>query len=1329
MGGWIVGGWAGMATYNADPSRINLELSDTPAGYTPPVGPAVRFQVCYSQQEVVPASDPTYNLGPQWSCNWIAYVYDDTGNEYTKTYGPNGGELSYGSYTSTGPESGAFAVQPESHAILARTSGSTYQMTFPDGSVQMYGISDHGSPQKIYMSQSIDSASNALTYTYDSTYRLVAVTDAIGQVSTVSYVSNTSTNSGYNLIQQVTDPFGRSATFSYTSGQLVSITDVLGITSSFAYSGTSDFISSLTTPYGTTVFTKGGSGVDLTLQMTDPLGGTESLQYDDEDNPTDSLSPPTPSGMSTYTGYDNTRNSYYWSKQAYALAPGVKAQAHLFHWLHDSSEVGSDTLESEKPALEDRIFYNYPVQTYAYMEGSINRPSAVGRVLDDGSSQVYQYAYNAEGKTTLAEDPLGRTTVYQYASNGIDLVDVYQINTSGSSTVSGTAADLVASYTYNSQHCVLTATDASGQATAFTYNTAGQLVTVTNALMQTASNSYDSSGYLTRITGPEVSGTSASTSFTYDSYGRVQTVTDSLGYTGSMNYDAADRLTQVTYPDGTTSQISYNRLDPEYITDRLGRVTHLEHDALRHTVMVDDPLHRVTQYQWCTCGALAAIIDAAGNQTSFMRDAESRVTDKVFSDGSVTALAYENSTSRLASVTDALEQTTNYSYNTDDTLSGVSYSNAQVSTPSVSFSYDPYYNRIAGFADATTGSTGYSYNSITSGTALGQGLLGSVTGPLANSTITYSYDALGRVTGRSIYGGANASTASFDSMGRLTGIVNPLSTGTFEYGYLGATGLTTGITYPNGQQANFSYYGNTGDERLEEIQNLGPSANVISQFNYGYDADGEITSWQQANSALSGTNSFGLNYDAASQMSWATLIGSSGTTSYSYAYDKAGNRTQEQIDSATTTSGYNELNQLISQSAGGITHFRGTLDKWATVTVGGNAAAVSGTASPYLFDGTANLTTGTNTVVIAATDVSGSATAINTYRVVVTGGTGSSLNYDADGEMTSNGAGQSYQWDAANRLAVIWYGAIGSGSSTTFTYNALGQWVELVEKDASGTTTSTKKFVWDPGDLQPSEERDASDNVTKRFYPQGEQISGTNYSYTRDHLGSVRELTVTSGSGNVLTRYNYDLWGRQTTVSGTGTIASDFGYAGYYQHLPSGLNLTMFRAYNPNLGRWISRDPLGEAGGTNLYDYVANNPISRIDPLGLWQISIYAGAGWGGLISFGNNGGSNPFNGQWNVTAEVGGGFGASASLDWSSHCKKSGNGFVGTVAASAGEGYLGGGIQGDADSNQGADLTGNVRGGPWSGSHDFVSGQTSYTGAANYGASLFVGGGVSWAQ
>jgi len=66
-------------------------------------------------------------------------------------------------------------------------------------------------------------------------------------------------------------------------------------------------------------------------------------------------------------------------------------------------------------------------------------------------------------------------------------------------------------------------------------------------------------------------------------------------------------------------------------------------------------------------------------------------------------------------------------------------------------------------------------------------------------------------------------------------------------------------------------------------------------------------------------------------------------------------------------------------------------------------------------------------------------------------------------------------------------------------------------------------------------------------------------------------------------------------------------YTGHYYDLSSGLYLTMYRAYSPNLARWLSRDPIGENGGINLYVYVSNNPINAVDPWGLYI--TYRGGG------------------------------------------------------------------------------------------------------------------------
>jgi RHS repeat-associated protein len=88
-----------------------------------------------------------------------------------------------------------------------------------------------------------------------------------------------------------------------------------------------------------------------------------------------------------------------------------------------------------------------------------------------------------------------------------------------------------------------------------------------------------------------------------------------------------------------------------------------------------------------------------------------------------------------------------------------------------------------------------------------------------------------------------------------------------------------------------------------------------------------------------------------------------------------------------------------------------------------------------------------------------------------------------------------------------------------------------------------------------------------------------------------------SSSGTIVARYGYDPYGRTTLVSGSNIATKQF--AGSYYHAASGLNLTLYRAYDSNTGRWLSRDPIAEGGGINLYDYVDDDPSNLTDPAGL----------------------------------------------------------------------------------------------------------------------------------
>ncbi len=1063
----------GMATYSFNRGLASLQISDSPVGHSPPRGPAVEFRVSYDQREAYqPAVFTFSNLGPRWSHAWLSYVEDDPSNPSGPVYAfLRGG----GSEVHSGLVGISYPPHLLSRAVVVRTSSSpiTYERRLPDGSVEAFSQSDGAvSPRRVFLSQLRDPQGNSLSLTYDSQLRIVAVTDALGQVTTLSY----GLLSDPLKVTKVTDPFGRSAKLEYdASGALLRITDVIGIVSEMEY-GNGDFIRALTTPYGTTTFSyatpQGEPGVyypDRWVEAIDPLGGKERIEYRWGTAALPASDPPNTVPTAFINNVNlNARNTFYWDKRAMALYPGDFTKAQAWHWLWSSSMMVTPILHSEKKPLEGRIWYGQRGESFAEQAGPDGKAAKVGRVLDDGTSQIWRYEYESQtGKVMRQTDPLGRTTTYTYAPNGIDLLEVRQVN--------GQNTELLQSFTYNTQHRPLTVTDAAGQTTTYTYNAAGQVLTVTTPPRagitenRTTTFTYDTNGYLQSALGPAAG---ATVGLTYDGYGRVRTWTDQSGHTLTYDYDALDRTTKITHPDGTYEETVYNRLDPEKQRDRLGRWSQTFYDALRRPVAMRDPLGRTTTQQWCSCGSLDKVIDGNNNATTWERDLQGRITKETRADASFTQFVYENTTSRLKQRIDRKNQTTTYSYFLDDSLQQTVYTNAQNPTPTVSYTYDPVYPRKATMTDGT-GTTTWSYNPITTTPSLGAGLLASASGPVGSSTYTttFAYDELTRVTSRSVDGAA--ATASYDALGRVSSETDPL--GAVSYTYVGATSRLSSVSLPNGQTTSFLYFDSLGDNRLQEIKHLDPGAAILSKFNYTYDAAGNIKTWSQQ----AGTNPaklYAFDYDGARQLTRAVISGVTPLpvpSRFGYGYDNAGNRTAEQLDDAVTGATYDNMNHLVSTQAGGTLAFRGSVNELATVTVGGKPAQVAGDNS---FQGTATVPSGTSNVVVAATDPSGNVRT-NAYQLSQSG-TPKALSYDLDGNLT-NDETRSYEWDAENRLTAVNQGM----NRSEFTYDGHGRRVRIVEK-VNGTPTSDKRYVW--CGIKPCQERDASGaTVTKAFYRHG----------------------------------------------------------------------------------------------------------------------------------------------------------------------------------------------------------------------------------------------------
>jgi len=274
---------------------------------------------------------------------------------------------------------------------------------------------------------------------------------------------------------------------------------------------------------------------------------------------------------------------------------------------------------------------------------------------------------------------------------------------------------------------------------------------------------------------------------------------------------------------------------------------------------------------------------------------------------------------------------------------------------------------------------------------------------------------------------------------------------------------------------------------------------------------------------------------------------------------------------SSTYTQHNNLNQLDQIGGAGRTLVEGVVDEPAFVKINGQDAIVlSQPRGDFLFRKEIAVTEGSNTIIVEATDASGNR-ASNTYSIVV-GGVQKTLEYDLNGNLRfeKNPSGgtvlREFQWDAMNRLVKI----IDGTTVSEFEYDALDRRVRIVEKE-NAAVQSDETYLWADGDILQKRASNGQ-TVQRSYFVDGFEEGSSDYFVTRDHLGSVREVIASNGQ-TVEAVYEYTVWGEVTRTSGTG-VESDFLYTGHLYHDESDLHLTLYRAYHPELGMWLSRDPI-----------------------------------------------------------------------------------------------------------------------------------------------------------
>lgn len=966
----------------------------------------------------------------------------------------------------------------------------------------------------------------------------------------------------------LTDRNGNQTTLAYNlSGKLSSVVDPFGRVLSFLFNASGRVISTADTIGIVADYTYGGSGELLTvtyadnsgyqfaydgnLRMTtvsDKLGNVlESHAYDSQGRATTS---------ETQGGVEHYGLSYVSATET-DVTDGL---GHLTKYFFDSTKSRNVVTRIEGSCGCGGS--GSEVRTWTY-DGNLNVTQST-----DGLGHPTDYTYDSAGNVLTLTNATG-TVTYTYNSFGQVLTRTDQM--SGVTTNS-----------YSATGNLLTSKDALNNTTTFTYDSRGQVLTVTDARNKTTTLTWDATGRVSQVKDA----LNNATDFGYNLRAQVTGVTNALSNSMTYEYDAAGRLKKVIYPDTAFVQFTYDLAgrqtkvrDPRgnetnfgydgayrltSVTDALNHSNTFGYDVMSNLTSVTDALLRVTNFEYDNFNRLkktiypAAYLGAARLQTTVTYDAAGNVTKHTDTAGRDTTYAYD-SANRLTGVTNPALQTTQYQYNARSQRTAVTDALSQ----QYSFLYDP---------------------------------LGRMTqSTRASSTMSYTYDAVGNLTQRTDYNGA-ITTNSYDDLNRLSTVNFPDST-TATYGYDVLSRLTS-ATNQNGT-VSFSYDSRNRLTSTTDVwgQTVGYSYDANSNrtgmtlagspyASYQYDAVNRLTTLTDSLS-----QSFTYSYDAADRLS--TRLAPSGVST-NFTYDDLDrlfelSHTKSPATLSTNQYGYSDANNMTSWlgSSGNRSFSYDAADRLVSVLKMGGSES-------YGYDAVGNRT---SSHLSASYSYSGfnklTASASATYT------------YDNDGQLLTkvDGAGtRTLTWDGVNRLKQV---AVPGGPTVTYKYDALGRRIQRTT-----SAGADERYVYDGSDVLA--DLNSSSGVTTTYLNglgvddhlrQTSTATGVSYFLT-DHSGTTSALT--DGSGSVVETLAYDSFGNNG-----GSTRTRYTYTGRERDPDTGLLYYRARFYDPQLGRFISEDPIGFAGGdVNLYGYVWQNPLTARDSSGLDGDDDWTPGGW-----------------------------------------------------------------------------------------------------------------------
>ena len=772
----------------------------------------------------------------------------------------------------------------------------------------------------------------------------------------------------------------------------------------------------------------------------------------------------------------------------------------------------------------------------------------------DGGQRVFQpdtrggYFAQAGDYATLAPAGGGAFTLteksgllYYYAAGG---KLAYTEDLNGNRITLGYSGSLLTGLTHS-----------SGQSIQIAYNGAGRVQTVTDHLGQQTVLTYDSAS--DHLVGAQYSDGRTAT-YTYHTTGTAGQLHALTGVASSccnwryFSYDPLGRLVG-TYLAGNAEALTFGYdIGKVTVTDALGNATKFYYDHRGALAKAEDALGNAVHLTFDDAYKLVSIMDPTGRSYSYAYDSKGnriRTTDPL---GHTSQFSFTSSYNRLASVTDAKGNLTRYTYAPYGNLESITYADGSVED----WSYD-YDGNPQTWSNRRRHETFYTYDS--SGRTTGKYFQdGSVT--------EYAYDTRGNLT----------NTTTYDT------ILNPLESVNMTYD---AGNRLTRVDYPGGKFLAFTY--DSAGRRQSSVDQLG------HRLNCSYDTAGRLHSLTNELNALVALYEFDpagrvarktlgngmfttYQHDPAGQVLNMTNFLSNGyvISRFNYTYDSRGRRTSMDTLGGHWAYDYDDIGQL-------------THAVFASTTTN-----IANQDLTYVYDAVGNRTQTVENGVTTAYTVNN----LNQYFSV--GQT--NYTFDADGNLIREVSPQgttTYTYSDENRLVSM----TSPQFNWQYEYDGFGR---RLAKTENGVLT---RYTIDPfglGDVVG--EYDPSGNLIAHYdHARGllsrTDAGGSIAGYTFDAIGNVQEL-VTAG-GSIANRYAYTPFGQ--LLERAENLPNRFRFSGYYGVLDQSTSAVLLRhrLYAAQLGRFLSQDPTGVTKDElNLNRYAKNDPVSAVDPRGLYPV-------------------------------------------------------------------------------------------------------------------------------